>query len=370
MKKYGCIFAQTLIIVLVVISLLWITRRYWQPPVAAPLSQNIDISFRKAAKKAMPSVVNIYTQQKVAKSTPSIPHALLHPLLDENTATPPTPKYTLGSGVIVHKSGYIVTNSHVVGYADEIEVVLSDGTAAEAIVIGTDLETDLAVIKVDMPNLPAITFAHSNTVEVGDIVLALGNPFGVGQTVSMGVVSALGRHGLNIGTFENFIQTDAAIHHGNSGGALINPQGQLIGINTNMMSTYYNDNAMVIGFAIPSDTVRAITEEIIRTGTVTRGWVGVYGQDMTKELAQAIRAHTQSGVLITSIVPKEPAEQAGLVPGDILIAINQKPLKNFQMMLKNISAMAPGTAANITFERDGETLTQAITIGRRPAKKL
>lgn len=355
--------------ILAVIFTGFATKPFWQStpssPPPAPLSQKqVYLSFRDAATRATPSIVNIYTAGQVSKkSTPK--HALLHQFLREH-ATNPDPTFTLGSGVIVHKDGYIVTNSHVVRYADQIEVVLSDGTTIEATVIGKDLETDLAVIKVGLTNLPAIAFAQMDTLHVGDIALAIGNPFGIGQTVSLGIISAIGRSGLNISDFESFIQTDAAINPGNSGGALVNIAGQLIGINTNIMSDKGSD--MGIGFAIPANTVKQVVEEIIRTGAVTRGWIGIQGQDMSAELAQAIHINQDTGVLITSVMDAQPADKAQIIPGDILIAINQKPIKNFQVMLKTISTMSPGTTAKITLVRDNATIDQEIIIGRRPSR--
>ena len=368
MKKYWLIFAQTSTILLAVFFTALATKPYWEPRITsstplAPQKEEVHMSFSRAAQRATPSIVNIYTVGQVSKRS-AAKHTLLHQFQREHT--PKTDRiFTLGSGVIVHKEGYIVTNSHVVRYADQIEVVLSDGKTIEATVIGNDLETDLAVIKVGLSNLPAIEFARLDKLKVGDITLAIGNPFGIGQTVSQGVISAIGRSGLNISAFENFIQTDAAINPGNSGGALVNLDGQLIGINTNIMSLKGRD--MGIGFAIPANTVKKVVEEIIRTGTVTRGWIGVQGQDMSAELAQAIHVTQESGVLITSVMPNQPADQAQIIPGDILIAINQKPIKNSSTMIKTTAAMSPGTRATLKLVREGITLEKEIVIGRRPA---
>lgn len=371
MKKYWLIFAQTTTILLAAFFTGLATKPYWEPsPPPSPSTsippskEEIQMSFSQAAQRATPSIVNIYTVGQVSRRS-TAKHTLLHQFQREHTPKPDR-TFTLGSGVIVHQEGYIVTNSHVVRYADQIEVVLSNGKTIEATVIGKDLETDLAVIKVGLSNLPAIEFARLETLKVGDITLAIGNPFGIGQTVSQGVISAIGRSGLNISAFENFIQTDAAINPGNSGGALVNLDGQLIGINTNIMSLKGSD--MGIGFAIPANTVKQVVEEIIRTGTVTRGWIGIQGQDMSRELAQAIHVNQETGVLITSIMPNQPADQAHIIPGDILIAVNQKPIKNFPHMNKTISGISPGTTAKITLVRDNVTLEQEIIIGRRPPR--
>lgn len=374
MKKLWLIFAQTSTIGLAIALVILSTREYWQvhigtpvsasAPVAAVQAPMVQLTFSHAAQKASPSVVNIYTSQKRNKQRSTLHPSLLHRFLRDHPNRP-IPTSTLGSGVIVRQDGYIVTNSHVVCHADQIEVALANGAITEATVIGTDPETDLAIIKIGFINLPEIQFAQTEQLQVGDAVLSIGNPFGIGQTVSMGIISALGRNGLHLSAFENFIQTDAAINPGSSGGALINLQGQLIGINSNIMSD--TGSYMGIGFAIPANTVQQIMEEIIRTGTVTRGWIGIQGQNMTADLARAIHVNTEEGVLITSVVRGQPAEKSHFRPGDVLIAINHKPISNFQTMLSTVSALAPGTPAKVTLVRKNKTVTVDITIGRRPS---
>jgi serine protease DegQ len=373
MKKLWLIFAQTTTIGLAIVLVALTALQYGPfntPSLPSPtptpvitLPPDEKVTFSRAAKTATPSVVNIYTSQKINHTRSALNPTLLPRFLRDHPARP-VPSSTLGSGVIVRKDGYIVTNSHVVQDADEIEVALSNGKIAEGKVIGTDPETDLAVIKINLTNLPEIHFASTDQLQVGDAVLAIGNPFGIGQTVSMGIISALGRNGLNLSAFENYIQTDAAINPGSSGGALINLEGQLIGINSNIMSD--TGGYMGIGFAIPANTVKQIIEEIIRTGTVTRGWIGIQGQNMTADLAQAMHITTQEGVLITKVVQGQPAENSGLKPGDLLVAINQKPIDDFQSMLSTVSALPPGTPAKVTIVRKEAKLTVTLIIGRRP----
>jgi len=326
-------------------------------------------SYSDAAKKAMPAVVNIYTM-KAVKSRPR------HPLLDDPVfryffgdpgEMPAQPSTNLGSGVIVSSSGYILTNSHVVEAADGIEVALADSRRAIAKVVGTDPESDLAVLKIDLPNLPAITFGSSDSARVGDVVLAIGNPFGVGQTVTMGIVSALGRSHLGINTFENFIQTDAAINPGNSGGALVDAGGHLIGINTAIYSK--TGTSLGIGFAIPVSTVKTVMEQIIETGSVQRGWIGVGVQDVTREMAESFKLPQARGALITEVLRGTPAERGGIRAGDVLIGVEGKPVTDSSSMLNLIAALKPGSAATLQLLRDAKTVEVRVTVGKRPPQK-
>jgi serine protease DegQ len=273
----------------------------------------------------------------------------------------------LGSGVLVSTQGYILTNNHVVETADEIEVALADGRKGVARLVGTDPETDLAVIKVEMKDLPAITLAQIDQARVGDVVLAIGNPFGVGQTVTMGIISALGRNHLGINTFENFIQTDAAINPGNSGGALVDAHGNLLGINTAIYSR--SGGSLGIGFAIPVTTVKTVLEEIIKTGQVTRGWIGVEPQDITPELAEGFGLGKRSGTIIAGVLKGGPADKAGMRPGDILIAVNGKPIADTTEMLNSIAQLAPGKGATMTVLRKRQETNLEITVGKRPRIK-
>jgi serine protease DegQ len=326
-------------------------------------------SYRHAAKKAMPAVVNIFTTKA---PTPN-PHErfLDDPVfrhffgdqLDE-FATPSQPENSLGSGVIVSMQGLILTNNHVIATADSIEVALSDGRKMSAKVVGTDPDTDLALIKVDADNLPAITFASSEKLSVGDVVLAIGNPFGVGQTVTQGIVSALGRTHLGINIYENFIQTDASINPGNSGGALIDTDGNLVGINSAIYSR--SGGSMGIGFAIPATLAQQVTEQIIAQGNVTRGWIGIEAQDITPELAESFRLSRPQGALIAGVLRNSPADKAGLRAGDILLAIEGKPVIDSGTMLNLIAALKPNQKAILRIARAEAVMNISITIGKRP----
>jgi len=322
-------------------------------------------SYSIAAKRAMPSVVNIFTSKEVKLPRhPFMDDPLFRRFFGDQYDAETQRSSSLGSGVIVGTEGYILTNHHVVEAADEIEVAFNDGRQARARAVGTDPETDLAVLKVDLKSLPAITFGRLEQVNVGDVVLAIGNPFGVGQTVTMGIVSATGRSHLGINTFENFIQTDAAINPGNSGGALIDSGGNLVGINTAIYSR--NGTSMGIGFAIPVSIARQVMDQIIATGSVTRGWIGVEVQDITAELAESFKLSNTHGVLIAGIVRGGPADRAGVKPGDILIEVDGKPILDSSAMLNLVAAALPGKAATLKIMRNGAPVTVKLTVGKRP----
>jgi serine protease DegQ len=272
----------------------------------------------------------------------------------------------LGSGVIVSDQGYILTNSHVVEAADEIEVALADTRRAKARLVGIDQETDLAVLKIELAKLPSIVFGVSEQVSVGDVALAIGNPFGVGQTVTLGIVSALGRSHLGINTFENFIQTDAAINPGNSGGALVDVTGALIGINTAIYSRTPGGASLGIGFAIPASTAKLVLEQIVKSGGVTRGWIGVGVQDMTKELAESFKLPDIRGALITEVFRGTPADKAGVKLGDILVAVNGRPITDSAAMLNLVSEINPGEQAALKLVRNQHEMEIKIAVGRRP----
>lgn len=379
MRKFWLIFAQTVTACLAIVMVI----RFFNPQflntkdsvvvvkqesaIAFP-SITATSSYSTAAKKAMPAVVNIFTRKK---SHPN-PHQqyMEDPLFKkffedqqqddgENQADS-----SLGSGVIVSEQGLILTNDHVVASADEIEIAMADGRKMSAKVVGTDPETDLAVIKVDAEKLPAITFASSDKLSVGDVVLAIGNPFGVGQTVTQGIVSALGRNHLGINTFENFIQTDASINPGNSGGALINAEGNLVGINSAIYSR--NGGSMGIGFAIPASIAQQVMQQIINDGSVTRGWIGIEAQDITPELAESFRLNQNHGSLIAGILRNSPAEKAGLKAGDILLAIDGKEVSDSNSMLNLISSLKPNNNATLKIARASKELELQVYIGKRP----
>ncbi len=259
--------------------------------------------------------------------------------------------------------GYIITNNHVVRSADEIDVVLSDKRTAIAKVVGNDPETDLALIKIDLPDLPAITLGHIEDASVGDVVLAIGNPFGVGQTITMGIISALGRNHLDINTFENFIQTDAAINPGNSGGALIDTNGNLLGINSAIFSQ--SGGSLGIGFAIPVSTVKSVMEDLIAHGRVIRGWIGVEPQEITPELAENFGVKENSGILISAVVRDGPADRAGIKPGDILVKVNNTTVTDQISMMNLVAQLPPNKKATFTLVRTGKTFTIDVIIGTR-----
>lgn len=374
MRKLWLIFAQSATIALGILLALSVLR----PDLLARQGGNLLIQqaaprpdgakltpLNAAAKKAMPGVVNIFTSKETA-----LPR---HPLMDDPVfrhffgdpqEQEAQPQNSLGSGVIVSAEGYILTNHHVVSGADEIEIALADGRTTRAQIIGSDPETDLAVLKIALPNLSALTFGQTEEAQVGDLVLAIGNPFGVGQTVTMGIVSALGRTHLGINTYENFIQTDAAINPGNSGGALVDSNGDLIGINSAIFSK--SGGSLGIGFAIPASLARQVMEQIIKNGTVTRGWIGVEVQDITPELAESFKLPASQGTIIAGVLRGGPADRAGVKPGDILTAINGKLVADSSGMLNQISALEPEQAATLTLLRNKTEMAVQVNVGKRP----
>ncbi len=274
------------------------------------------------------------------------------------------PQVGLGSGVIVSADGYILTNNHVVESADEIEVILNDSRRASAKVIGTDPESDLAVLKISLDRLPVIVLGNANSLQVGDQVLAIGNPFGVGQTVTSGIVSALGRNQLGINTFENFIQTDAAINPGNSGGALVDTSGNLLGINTAIYSR--SGGSMGIGFAIPVSTAKMVLEGIVKDGQVTRGWIGVEPNELTPELAQTFGVDAKQGVIITGVLQNGPAARGGMKPGDVVTGVAGQDVHSVPELLSAVAALKPGTEATFEVQRAAGKARLAIAPGTRP----
>ena len=326
-------------------------------PASSGVAAGLDAGFRAAAKKASASVVNVYTR----KTLPRRPEDRWRPYGDSEQ-DPAQGQSSLGSGVIVAAQGYILTNNHVIAGADEIAVMLPDGKVAEARVIGTDPETDLAVLRVTSRNLQPIVFADPLSVQVGDIVLAVGDPFGVGQTVTQGIVSATGRNRLGINTFENFIQTDAAINPGNSGGALVDTAGNLIGINTAIYSR--SGGSQGIGFAIPVSLARQVMEQIISTGRVARGWLGVSARDVVDETT-GVRA----GAALVALLRDGPADKAGLRAGDTVIAINDKTISDTATLVAETAALSPGTRTQFKVLRGGQSATITVELGKRPAPR-
>ena len=322
-------------------------------------------SYRAAANKSMGAVVNIFTSKDVkTQRHPFMDDPVFRRFFGDQFDGEPQRSASLGSGVIVGAEGFILTNHHVIEAADEIEIALADGRKLPARVVGTDPDTDLAVLKVDGKDLPSITFGQSDNLKVGDVVLAIGNPFGVGQTVTMGIVSALGRSHLGINTFENFIQTDAAINPGNSGGALVDASGNLVGVNSAIYSR--SGGSMGIGFAIPVSIARQVFDQIIATGSVTRGWIGVEVQDLTPELAESFKLPNTEGTLIAGVLKNGPADRGGIKPGDILVGVEGKPVTDSSSMLNLVAALQPGKQATLRLLRNGNEVKLKITVGKRP----
>jgi len=380
MKRIWLLFAQSVTVLLAALFVVatlkpeWLNRRSVLPtlvPVvessgaAAPaISAPAAHSLREAAKAASPAVVSINTSKAPENSPQSNDPWFRFFFGDQNQGQP---QAGLGSGVIVSPAGYILTNNHVIEEADQIEVILNDGRKSAAQVIGTDPETDLAILKVELTGMPVITLGNSDALSIGDQVLAIGNPFGVGQTVTSGIVSALGRTQLGINTFENFIQTDAAINPGNSGGALVDINGHLMGINTAIYSR--SGGSMGIGFAIPTSTARSVMDAIVRDGKVTRGWIGVEPQDLTPELAESFSVTPGTGVIITGVLQNGPAAQAGIRPGDVVTHVAGKPVANVAQLLSAVAALTPDTPATLELVRKEAKLSVDVTPGKRNLPK-
>ncbi len=379
MYRLWLIFSQAATVAVAVLFVVTTFRPEWLPPrggllqspvavlkqAAVPPSSATSDSYFGAVQRATPSVVNIFTSKEVRSPRhPLLSDPLFRRFFGDQFPDDPQTATSLGSGVIVSATGYILTNNHVVEAADEIEVALPDGKKLLAKVVGSDPETDLAVLRVSGDALPSITFGSSETLRVGDVVLAIGNPFGVGLTVTSGIVSALGRSGLQINTFENFIQTDAAINPRNSGGALIDARGNLVGINTAIYSR--SGGSMGIGFAIPVSTAKMVMEQIIRTGSVTRGWIGVEVQEITPVLAESFKLGDTRGAIIAGVLRGGPADKAGIKPGDVLTEVRGKPVSDPSSMLNLVAALEPGTSAKMKLKRQNKELEVNVTVGRRP----
>ena len=382
MRKFWLLFSQTVTVLVAAFFVVATLKPQWidrgpfagsvgaisvieAPASSGQRSTGPGTSFSTAAKIASAAVVSINTSKAAAKN----PHAgdpwFKFFYGDQGREEPQS---GLGSGVIISASGYILTNNHVIEGADEIEVVLLDARKAKAKVIGTDPETDLAILKIELDKLPVIVLGNSDALQVGDPVLAIGNPFGVGQTVTGGIVSALGRSKLGINTFENFIQTDAAINPGNSGGALVDTTGALMGINTAIYSR--SGGSMGIGFAIPVSTARQVLESIVKDGQVTRGWIGVEPQELNAELMETFNVKTKEGVIITGVLQNGPAGQAGIKPGDVITAVNGKAVSNVTELLGAVAALKPGVAAPLSVQRAGKTSDVSVTPAKRQRPKV
>jgi serine protease DegQ len=316
-----------------------------------------------AAKRASPSVVSV-TASKTSRKPGAQGQDPWFRFFFGQPDAQREPQVGLGSGVIVSADGFLLTNNHVIDGADEIQVRLADGREARAKLVGTDPESDVAVLKIDLDRLPAVTLGNIDQLQVGDAVLAIGNPFNVGQTVTSGIISALGRNGLGLSVFENFIQTDAAINPGNSGGALIDANGNLIGINTAIYSQ--SGGSMGIGFAIPIDLARQVMDGLVKDGQVTRGWIGVQPRDLDPEFAQSFNLPVHDGVLITGVLQDGPASAAGMKPGDVVVKIAGKPIHNTSQLLLAVAALSPKDEAVIGVQRGSQAVDLTVTVGRRP----
>ena len=377
MKRYWLLFSQWVTVLLAVWFVVATLQPSWlrgaqrsadgmtllQAPAGSPLNRPAG-SLSAPARMASPAVVSINTS-KAKTQNPQSQDPWFKFFYGEQEEQNPA---GLGSGVIVSPEGHILTNNHVIEDADDIEVVLADGRRAAAKVIGTDPDTDLALLKINLDKLPVIVLGQTQDLEVGDIVLAIGNPFGVGQTVTSGIVSALGRSQLGINTFENFIQTDAAINPGNSGGALVDTKGNLIGINTAIYSR--SGGNMGIGFAIPINTAKQVMESILTNGSVTRGWIGVEPQNLSKELAESLNLPKDTtGVLISGVLEGGPADKAGMKPGDVLTQVNGQAVNDVVTLLNRIAQTGPGDEAKINLLRKGKAMTLKVQVGKRPKSK-
>jgi serine protease DegQ len=382
MRRTWLIFSQAVTVavaVLFVVATLkpeWLKRHDAGPAAAPAASGAVELqpvvqsapaapsSYSSAARRATPAVVSITASKAPARSAnPNDPWFQFF-FGERSRQMPQDAQIGLGSGVIVAANGYLLTNNHVIEGADDIEVMLTDGRQARARLVGTDPDTDLAVLKIELDRLPVIGIGDSEQLQVGDVVLAIGNPFGVGQTVTSGIVSALGRNQLGINTFENFIQTDAAINPGNSGGALVDVSGSLLGINTAIYSR--SGGSMGIGFAIPASTAMLVMQGLIQDGQVIRGWIGVEPRDLTPEIAGTLNLPIKQGVLITGVLQSGPASAAGLRPGDVVVRVAGAPVNNTAQLLSAVAALRPAAHAVVSVQRGDAALDLEVTVAQRP----
>ena len=371
LKEYGWPLLVGLLVALLVIERFphWVglpstTLNVQQAPAYTSAAQG-PVSYAAAVSRASPAVVNLYTTKVVSKPLPSLySDPAFKRFFGDNLPQQKRMESSLGSAVLMSKDGYLLTNNHVTAGADQIIVALKDGRETLARVIGSDPETDLAVLKIDLADLPAITLGRSDAIRIGDVVLAIGNPFGVGQTVTMGIVSATERHQLGLNTYEDFIQTDAAINSGNSGGALVDAQGNLLGINTAIFSR--SGGSQGIGFAIPVKLAMDVMRSIVEHGQVVRGWLGLEVQALTPELAESFGLLDSPGILVAGVYREGPAAQAGLKPGDVIINIAEKPAQDGRTSMNQVAQMLPGATIKLDILRNGQPRTLLATIGLRP----
>ena len=377
MRKLWLLFAQAVTLTLAVLFVVSLVKPDWlawraqvvevreSAPVAVltPTAASLRLSFSEAARRAIPAVVNISATREVKRRNPLLDDPNFQRFFGERFNLPNETQLSLGSGVIVSREGYILTNDHVVEGVSDIKVTLSDGRTVPGKIVGTDPDTDLAVVRVNATGLTPITFGLSDQARVGDIVLAIGDPFSVGQTVTMGIISAVGRELGPSTPFSNFIQTDAAINPGNSGGALVDTNGNLIGVNTLIFSR--SGGYQGIGFAIPVSLAKRVMEQIIETGTVTRGWFGVEVADITPELAESLGLKGTDGAIIGAIERGSPAERSGMRLGDVIVAVNGRTVANSTATLNAIAGVTPGQSVPVKVMRRNQALMLDIMVGKR-----
>lgn len=375
MRRIWLIFSQAATVCLAALFVVatlkpdWLQGRPWLPPSvslvqAPPAGPGANVGFSAAAQAALPAVVSL----SAARTRSRDPHAddpVLRRFFGERGEVP---AQGMGSGVIVSAEGFLLTNHHVIEGATEIEIRLADGRQARARLVGTDPETDIAVLKADLSPVPVIALGDATRLQVGEPVLAIGNPFNVGQTVTAGIVSALGRNRLGLSTYENFIQTDAAINPGNSGGALVDARGALVGINTAIYSE--SGGSMGIGFAVPVDLARQVMESLVRDGRVLRGWIGVEPRELSDEVAQSLGIGSRQGVLIAGVLRDGPAGRAGVQPGDVLVRIGERQIATTAELLSVVAGLRPGSSSRLLLRRGGADVGVELQVGERPAPRL
>ncbi|MFJ7883634.1 Do family serine endopeptidase AlgW [Pseudomonas sp. NPDC096917] len=330
--------------------------------------QQGPVTYADAVTRAAPAVANLYTTKVVNKNaSPLFDDPQFRRFFGNNAPKQKRMESSLGSAVIMSPEGYLLTNNHVVSGADQIVVALKDGRETLARVIGSDPETDLAVLKIDLKNLPAITIGRSDTLRIGDIALAIGNPFGVGQTTTMGIISATGRNQLGLNNYEDFIQTDAAINPGNSGGALVDANGNLTGINTAIFSE--SGGSQGIGFAIPINLAMEVMKSIIEHGQVIRGWLGIEVQSLTPDLAESFGMNGRPGIVVAGIFRDGPAQKAGLQLGDVILSIDGEPANDGRRSMNQVARIKPSDKVEIQVLRNGKELKLTAEVGLRPQQE-
>jgi serine protease DegQ len=383
MRKLWLVFAQAVTVTLAVLFVVSLVKPEWMawrgqvvelreqgapaggaaPPGPSTMPARGPLSFSEAARKAIPSVVNISATRQVRRRNPLLDDPAFQRFFGQGFQLPPETQLSLGSGVVVSREGYILTNDHVVEGVSDIQVTLSDGRTVTGKVVGTDPETDLAVVRIAGTGLVPITFGQSDQARVGDVVLAIGDPFSVGQTVTMGIISAVGREIERASPFGSFIQTDAAINPGNSGGALVDTNGNLIGINTLIFSR--SGGYQGIGFAIPVSLAKRVLEQIIETGSVTRGWFGIEAAPLTPELADSLGIKGARGAIVANIEPGSPAAKSGMKLGDVIMRIGERPVPDNATAMSAIAEAVPGKTLPVRVMRRGQEISLEVTVGKR-----